>query len=266
MSKEVTGYWWVRIFDYNFERDRFDKGILLDEYYLKDIFDRETAKQEVKDKSGIGTFARPKKGKNGTYAIVMDSEKHWHDRFCVELDTFCFWCHKPIKGRMKDFPYYDATTDGQDKYHFCSYNCKSKFYNSQNPCLEGEWQEKEDYKTNGGVFGYIYLIYNRDNNTYYIGQTRFMPFFRWQEHVKSGIKGDIKDLVFSVITEVKHDNRKTNTENQELLNNIEAWWIKKFREEMDADKVINIATPRLTIDDLKEKFKVMVEKQMALEG
>jgi hypothetical protein len=108
---------------------------------------------------------------------------------------------------------------------------------------------------NGGVYGYIYHIYNRITNMHYIGQTVYMPFFRWQEHVKSGLKGNITDLTFETITEVR-------VKSQEYLNNIEAWWIQKYIHEYGCDMVMNITVPKLTMEDLIKEFDMQVIGQM----
>lgn len=258
-------YFWVRVYDYDFERDLYDKGVLLDEFYLKDIAGgRNEAKQIVKERyvgqtSSEIKFAKPKKKTNGVYAIVMDSDKFFYDRFCVTVNTFCFLCHQPVIGKASEFP--SSYLDGYDEEatYFCSCKCKSDFYQKINPYSEGEFQEKEE-GANGQIFGYIYLIYNRQENVYYVGQTRFMPFFRWQEHVKDGKKGDIKDLSFSVITDVRRDNKASNDQNQAYLNSIEAWWIAKYQQE--GYKVFNISNPKITVEHLKARFDEMVKKRV----
>lgn len=270
-------YFWIRVFDYVYERDSnyesesFGKGVLLDEFYLKDIdMTREQAKQEVRNRyiAKSIVFAKPKR-KDGIYAIVMDSEKFFYDRFCREIDTYCFWheCHRKVKGKFADFPkinldrnYIDSNEENER--FFCSYECKHKYYNALNPFTEGEFQEKE-VGQNGGIFGYIYLIYNRAENAYYIGQTRFLPFFRWQEHVKSKQKGDIKELTFSVLTEVACNRSKSNEENQIYLNNIEAWWIAKYKEE--GFEVFNTSNPKITLEYLKNSFDEMVKRNCQLQ-
>jgi hypothetical protein len=269
------GYYWVRVFDYVFERDTYEKGVVLDEFYLKDIASRDEAKEEVKTRYSGDTleqlrFAKPKQGKDGVYVILMDSNKFFYDRFYAEIDTCCFWCHDPIKGKACEFPHsyigegdwYGSrddiySTDSQTAY-FCEWECKRKFTNSQRKDAEGEFQAKEEGQ-NGEVFGYIYLIYNRRENVNYIGQTRFLPFFRWQEHIKEGKKGDISDLSFSVITEVRRHIGKSEEENKHLLNSMEAWWINKFEHERKP--VVNITKPKITIAELKERFNDMVTKE-----
>lgn len=266
-----AGYYWVRIFDYVFERDRHDKGILLDEFYLKDVASREEAKEQVKERYLGDTvaklrFARPKADNDGVYAIVMDSNKFFFDRFYVQIDSHCFWCHTSIKGKASEFPrasigdkpYEDDLTDTSKTAYFCGYECRGKFNNSQRKDGEGEFQTKEE-GLNGEVFGYIYLIYNRQEDTYYIGQTRYLPFFRWQEHVKDGGKGDLSDLSFSTLTAVRRHPTQSEEENKKLLNSMEAWWIDKYEHE--GHKVFNVTRPRITIDELKDRFNDMVEKE-----
>lgn len=257
-------YWWIRIFDYRLDDElkehtddftwRYFQGTMLDEYYLcGENMSRDKAKQEVRQRSGVEKFAKPRKS-GGRYAVVMDSSKFFYDRFNVEVDTVCFNCHEPIKGKLKDFP----QMEHEDKsYSFCCYDCRRETYNKiYSP--EGEFQEREDYKENGGVYGYIYHIYNRKTNMHYVGQTIYMPFFRWQEHVKSGLKGDICDLVFETITEVR-------VKSQEYLNSIEAWWIRKYIEDYGRERVINITVPKITIEELIREYSKIVAGQLSIE-
>lgn len=268
-------YYWIRIFDYKQDKEDYTnpfsetetyikdhKGILLDEYYLfGNGMTRQQAKNQVTEQRGISRFAKPRNNNEDIYAIVIESDKSYYEWFCCELpeNTLCFHCHKPISGKVKDFPklssfdanclYDDVTTKHlkENQYYFCSYDCKRKTRKSLENNDTVEWQVKEDYTTNGGVFGYIYHIYNRKEDKHYIGQTRFMPFFRWQEHVKAGEKGDITDMVFEVVTEVR-------IKNAEYLNNIEAWWIKKFTDEYGVENVMNINHPKITLQHLVDLY------------
>ncbi len=278
--ENTINYFWIRVFDYVFERDSnyenesFGKGVLLDEYYLKDAdLTREEAKKIVKDRCAGTTekhlyFTKPK-NKDGIYAIVMDSNRFFYDRHYREIDTYCFWhqCHKPIKGRYADFPKvtlkndYCSDGDSKDERFFCSNDCKRKHYDALSPLSEGEFQEKQE-GMDGAVYGYIYLIYNKADNTYYVGQTRFMPFFRWQEHVKNKSKGDIKDLTFSVLTEVPKNNSQSDAYNQQYLNSIEAWWIAKYQEE--GYQIKNITNPKITIGYLQQRYDEMIKRTLQL--
>lgn len=251
-------YYWIRIFDYKQDDELKEyspldwdaqKGTMLDEYYLcgPDL-SRDDVKKAVTERSGISRFAKPRKS-DGVYAIVMDSTQYYYERFTLEIDTKCFCCYNSIKGKAKDFP--SMIADNGEKYHFCSYECRRTIQNKLNPYVEGEFQEREDYTRNGGVYGYIYHIYNRRTNMHYIGQTIYMPFFRWQEHAKQGIKGDITDLVFETIAEVR-------VKSQEYLNNIEAWWIRKFIHDYGKEHVMNITIPKITIEELAAEYDKIV--------
>lgn len=259
-------YFWIRIFDYRKDDSlkkysllddwENQKGTLLDEYYLcGEYMTRDEAKEIVKGRSGVSKFAKPRK-RDGVYAIVMDSNKFFYDRFMTEIDDICFTCHTPIKGKEKNFPHIE--TDSGLKYYFCSWECKRKTLDKINLYVEGEWQNREGYEDNGGVYGYIYHIYNRSTNMHYIGQTIYMPFFRWQEHAKQGAKGKLEDLVFEVVTEVR-------VKSQEYLNSIEAWWIQKFIHEYGRENVMNVTVPKITIEDLEKEYEMIIEGQQNLE-
>lgn len=86
-----------------------------------------------------------------------------------------------------------------------------------------------------------------------------MPFFRWQEHAKQHIKGDITDLTFEVVTEVR-------VKSQEYLNNIEAWWIRKFIDEHGKENVMNISVPKIAIEDLQREYAKVVGGQNSIGG
>jgi hypothetical protein len=215
-------------------------------------------------------IAKPKKEANGIYAIVLDSSKFFYERFYATINTHCFWCLKAIEGKASEFPrerisgdrhYLDHdnafSNDGNTAF-FCTYLCKTNFSESQHPMSEGTWQAKEAGQ-NGDIFGYVYLIYNRAENVHYVGQTRFMLFFRWQEHIRDGSKGDISDLSFSVLAQINRNKLQAVDENQIYLNNIEAWWLAKYTHEQHA--VFNIKKPKLTLEDLKSRFNDMVTKQ-----
>jgi hypothetical protein len=275
----MLNYWWVRIFDYNYERDLEDKGTLLDEYYVEDVDSRDKVKEIAKKKycgesSDKLLYAKPKK-KDGIYAIVMESSKFFYDRFYLKIKTRCFYCLNEIEGRECDFPSQtiqnkdndldvkkseflinEDDISNEETVYFCSHDCKHNL--NADIRYEGEFQTKE-VEVSGSVFGYIYLMYNRIENKYYIGQTRYYPFFRWQEHIKSGGKGNITDITFNVISEVKRNKKIDESGNQEYLNNVEAWWISKYIEE--GYEIQNVTIPKLTISDFKRKYNEMIAKE-----
>lgn len=94
---------------------------------------------------------------------------------------------------------------------------------------------------------------------HYIGQTVYMPFFRWQEHAKAGIKGELCDLIFETVTEVRVNS-------QEYLNNIEAWWIRKFIDDYGREKVMNVTVPKITMENLVAEYQSLIDGQKRLES
>ena len=72
------------------------------------------------------------------------------------------------------------------------------------------------------------------------------------------IKGDITDLTFEVVTEVR-------VKSQEYLNNIEAWWIRKYIEDYGRENVINITIPKITIEELIKEYSKIVAGQISLD-
>ncbi|MCT4662768.1 MAG: GIY-YIG nuclease family protein [Tissierellales bacterium] len=233
---------------------------MLDEFYLKDVSSRDEAKKHIKEKydeefyNGI-KFAKPRK-KDGVYSILMKSDNSFYHRFYDKIDTYCFMCHSKIEGKEAD--YYKKTIESED-YYFCSRECRDKYKATVSKYNEGEYQVK---CIPDNMYGYIYLMYNKCTNIYYIGQTQFLPFFRWQEHIKTGGKGHISDMVFSILAEVGKDLRLSNDENQDLLNDIESWWINKFIEE--GQEVYNLTIPKIKNSDLIKRFRKMIKMEEGL--
>lgn len=209
-------------------------------------------------------FIKPKLD-DGIYAIILKSDSFFYHRFYDEIDTICYCCHKHIQGRKSAFPYTiiengkdtgnkELNPNGLEEVFFCSSDCKEKHSKDVSPYYnEGDFQERDSSWDNN--YGYIYCIYNRAENKYYIGQTRYLPFFRWQEHIKSKLKGDITDLEFKVITTVKKGNE---IDCQKKLNEIETWWIHKYLD--DGYDTMNITKPHLSERDYKRKYDEMINK------
>lgn len=254
-------YYWVRIYNFSSQEESssdYDsqKGLLLDEYYIKgNDLSRDKAKEIVKTKSNVDKFAKPRKSE-GVYAILMDSDRSYADYHCTRVHTKCLCCGKDIDGKYYGFP--QETLDGKE-YFFCDWKCKQRFH-ADTGMIEGEWQFREDVNNTGNT-GYIYHIYNRKMDKHYIGQSVYMPMFRWQEHVKSKLKGDICDLMFEVITEVPFDRRKSEADNKKILNDAEAWWINKFIKDYGEDNVMNISKPKLKISDAIAKWETIIENK-----
>lgn len=64
--------------------------------------------------------------------------------------------------------------------------------------------------------------------------------------------------MIKTITEVR-------VKSQEYLNNIEAWWIRKFIDEYGKENVMNVTVPKITMEDLICEYSKIVGGQMILQ-
>ena len=263
-------YYLIKIYDYEVARDKDGEGILEDKFFLMADSIQDVYKQMAK-KYSVRFLARIYDNKEailktgivkGLYIDITIVSKEVYEGEIVELDDYCFYCHTRIKGKESSFPKekislvdeYDFDEDEESEVivHFCSHDCKKKYLHDLNPD-EVPISLKRTSDESKGIFGYVYQIYNRKENIYYIGQTRFSPFFRWQEHVKSLKKGQLKDLTFSIITEIPVcENAK------QLLNDSEAWWINKYKDE--GYNTFNIVEPKISKRTFKEKYDEIVNE------
>jgi hypothetical protein len=84
--------------------------------------------------------------------------------------------------------------------------------------------------------GYIYKISKKSTEEFYVGQTIYVPIFRWGQHLlteRFNIQ-NIDDYVFEILEVVK---------NKKLLNERETYWINKCRDE-NPELSLNIIIPK----------------------
>ena len=232
----MTTYYWSRIFKYSKKFDNVGKGTLLEENYHKDM-ELVDIKKKYKEKYGEGLYYRKPQKADGIYAIILPSKVSFYNR-AQEVTSLCINCEKELKGRILDFNLIDISSAEKPTAYIdyespdllnpkkigicCSYDCKTRYLKKSTQYEKTEFQVKEPLAINGKeIGGFIYEIYNRADNSYYVGKTKYSPFFRWHEHYKSGEKGNIEDLSFRVLCTVTAPSE---------LNNAEAWWIHQYRE------------------------------------
>lgn len=264
-------YYSIFIYDYDIHRDGNDEGVLMDNFFVKGktISDCHQAMAKKYPLSFCKKIYSDKKSllesnaTKGLYMAISVIDESIYNHETAEIDDICFYCHTPIKGKESSFPKENISLIDEDDYdfdedeemitvHFCSHECKQNYLHDLNPD-DTPKTLKRTTDSSGKIFGYIYHIYNRAQNTHYIGQTKFLPFFRWQEHVKSLKKGQLKDLEFSVIAEIPVcENAK------QLLNDTETWWINKYRDE--GYNTFNIVEPKVSKRTFKEKYDAMVSE------
>lgn len=259
MSNKKDVYFWIRVFVYSLENDATEKGKMVEELYEKNV-EKEVIKENLRNIYGKNLkFRKPKS--DGIYAIIMESSKFFYERD-KPVDTICLNCLKEVRGRRSEFPmmdisnphdvnsYVDFDSCNLDNYkevaYFCNHTCKDEYYKkSKGYDTDLEFQEREkEVRNNKEIGGYIYELYNRRTNIYYVGQTKYLPFFRWQDHVKSKLKGQLTELTFRVLTEVCKE---------EDINNLEAWWIHQYKDE--GKEVYNLVQPRFERKEWEDLYK-----------
>lgn len=177
---------------------------------------REQFKSIIRDEWGdrIAFSYRKNKLKAGDlYCIIIGEHAYDAERYFDKHTFTCACCgeqittylRNPIKvsdWEIKNMFY------GIDEYRnkrFCSNSCKYKFETIERQKLRPDG-DHEFYITRemfnvANTAGYIYKITKKSTGEFYVGQTIYVPVFRWGQHLKTerfDIKG-ILDYQFEVI-------------------------------------------------------------------
>lgn len=200
--------------------DYFPWGKLDREEVAMDCFMCET-REDFKDyiKSCYGTdikFRYDKKIKeNEYYCIIIGEHAYNVEKYFNTVEYDCAYCKTKVKGSIASqnkIPNYDIRARlGNNleyaKLNFCSGKCMHNFIVEERSKLfadeadiDGLWISRDDF-TNSELAGYIYKISKKKTGEFYIGQTIYVPIFRWGQHLRTSrfpIK-DITDYVFEVI-------------------------------------------------------------------
>lgn len=179
---------------------------------------REQFKSIIRDTYGAKIkFAYSKKLNPGDlYCIIIGEHCYNTERYFDKITYTCSHCgcqvttysHKPIR-----YSNYEIQNDlfGIEDYKelmFCSQNCKrshtEKLIHELNPqdITDNCFISPNSFESN--VVGYIYKITKKSTGQFYIGQTRYVPVFRWGQHLKTERfpLEDIQDYQFEVIAVV----------------------------------------------------------------
>ena len=89
-----------------------------------------------------------------------------------------------------------------DKYSnvkFCGYRCRENFVEREKKKLFDEGYIDESFITRDSfscadISGYIYKISKKSTGEFYIGQTKYVPIFRWGQHLKTE-RFDVKNIL-----------------------------------------------------------------------
>lgn len=260
-------YYWVRIYE-PLKKDNAstytNEYHLLEEYYIcSNVDDLEEIKREVNRYSSISfdttqlKYAMPRKNP-APYALVKSSKKEYAEKYYSKfIEGHCVICHSKFNGHNSKFwatGVYDIINP-EDAAYCCSSECHNKlmnYFGQYIPPENIEYIERQMCK--GSLKGFVYQIYNRKENSYYIGETTAPPFFRWYEHFVQNQKGDIHDLKFSILTKVPNETM-VNDYKDEYLKSVEAFWINALYRK--GYLMMNEVRPKITNLELNELFQLL---------
>lgn len=195
-------------FDNEISRRLIDSGYVFAE-------NREQFKNIIKETYPDINFGRKKNSPIGfQYCSVVYHNKYDTKKSQI-INYKCDYCRKEVYNDVFSTPYNLYNTSHylgigkrtDNKYNYCSVECKEKH------CEE---LQKEEQTKNGNNYvdefitkesfsnysdGFIYKISKRSTGEFYIGQTRYVPIFRWGQHLKTERFNidKITDYLFEVI-------------------------------------------------------------------
>lgn len=210
---------------------------------------REHFKDLIKEEYGDSIAFRNSKKLNvgDLYCIIIGEHCYNTERYFNRIEYTCACCGCKVAGyvdkseRISNWDIKNELCNQLDKYsglRFCSYQCKQNFIRKERQKLladglvDESFITREDFRRDD-IAGYIYKISKKSTGEFYIGQTIYLPIFRWGQHLKTDrfdMKG-ILDYQFEVIEIVP------------ITENIlarEKYYIQKYYKE-NPEKSLNIS-------------------------
>lgn len=195
-------------FDSEVNRKLIDSGYVFAE-------NRDEFKSIIKETYPNINFGRKKNAPIGfQYCSVVYHNKYDKSKSQI-LSYKCDYCNKEVFNDIFSTPYnlyqtYHYIGIGKktdNKYYYCSQECKDKHcevlkqeeQNKNGNNYVDEFITKESFSNYND--GFIYKISKKSTGEFYIGQTRYVPIFRWGQHLRTE-RFDIKnicDYLFEVI-------------------------------------------------------------------
>jgi len=210
---------------------------------------RNAFKEIIKDTYGNDIkFAYNRKYPAGTiYCIIIGEHCYNVEQYFNKTEFICSNCGcktTAYAGKaiyLSDYEIRNALCNQLEKYQnarFCSNSCLMMFLNRERKkCMDnGDVDEsfisRETFSFMN-VAGYIYKITKKSTGEFYVGQTKYVPIFRWGQHLKTDrfdIRG-ILDYQFEVLEIVDTSHNILEREK---------YWIQKLYKECP-EKSLNIA-------------------------
>lgn len=192
-------------------------------------------------------FKYSRKMKDGDVYCIIIGEHCWNsDKYFNKRKFTCDYCGCQVETYLQnwDTGIGESTVKhklyGKDKYlklQFCGRRCMDLFIEEESkrimPDDDAEFYINRDMFTNNSIVGYIYKITKKSTDEFYIGQTKYVPIYRWGQHLLTDRFNinDILDYQFETI-KVVHQG--------ENINEIEKYYIQKYYNE-NPDKSLNIS-------------------------
>lgn len=232
---------------------------------------RDQFKEIIKSEYGenIG-FRYSKKLKEGDlYCIIIGEHAYNAERYFSKVEYECSCCGNKVSTvlgydvRFESYTLSNYLYNGEEykRMRFCSNRCMSSKLDELKQTIKPSdedlnfWVDKSMFNRDG-IIGYIYKITKKSTDEVYIGQTKYVPIFRWGQHLKTD-RFDIKNILdyqFEVIKEVHKG---------ENILEIEKKYIKECVEEYNT-KCLNVVHnnadwKRKILDYGKDKEKINKE-------
>ena len=202
---------------------------------------REQFKQLIGEMYPGIKFANNKSLPLGSTLCIIIGEHAWEEtkeRYFNKKEYVCSECqskvttyvNSEIKCSGYDFSLLEKRNIDYSNKLFCSNRCKSNYVERERERIknetdnEGEWITKESFTNPNRVIGYIYKITKRSTREFYVGQTIYVPIFRWGQHLNTTrfSLDNIADYMFEVI-ELVYDGT--------IILEREKYWIQKMYKE-----------------------------------
>lgn len=229
---------------------------------------RETFKENIRALYPNIKFANKGKLEAGDlYCIIISDNCHNAAEYLSIKEYECPHCHRIFKSNEKLLNKFyglyefktsrvtaDVLKDLEPKIKdmcFCSRSCMLDHKTAIMSMLEEETLERHEndadfvpdtfitrytFDESVGGTGYIYKISKKSTHEFYVGKTSYVPIYRWGQHLlteRFNIR-NINDYVFEILEVVP---------NKRILNEREAYWINRCRDENPALS-LNIIIPK----------------------
>lgn len=178
------------------------------------------------------------------YCVIIGEHCYNTEKYCSKVEFTCTNCESKVTlfasngVKLSDYEKreYLYGSNEYDNTTFCCERCKTTWLHK----MQHELIPSDDYEFYIDKFafdehpnGYIYKITKKSTKEFYIGQSQYVPVFRWAQHLKGNRfpVSDITDYEFEVLHIV------SSTENRLQ---VEKYYIQEYYKN-DPEHSLNIA-------------------------